>query len=123
MISKTTYASLRDRATGLLMSRGYELMPPSDVKFLTRPVPLHLIGLRGDCDALWVKLKVAYRSVSVVYIESFCVYEICQFRAFMTAYSGDLFLRCEVWIVSPTGAIHCYEVLPSEIREVAAYGR
>jgi len=121
MISKTAYAAVQDRATGLLMSRGYELVPPSDTKFLTRHIPLHLIGLRGDCNALWVKLKVAYRSVSVVYIESFCVYEICQFRTFMSVYSGDLFLRCEVWIVSPTGAIHCYEVLPSEIREVAAF--
>ena len=121
MISKTAYAAVQDRAAGLLMSRGYELVPPSDTQFLTHHIPQHLIGLRGDCNALWVKLKVAYRSVSVVYIESFCVYEICQFRAFMSVYSGDLFLRCEVWIVSPTGAIHCYEVLPSEIREVAAF--
>ena len=121
MISKTAYAAVQDRAAGLLMSRGYELVPPSDTKFLTRHIPQHLIGLRGDCNALWVKLKVAYRSVSVVYIESFCVYEICQFRTFMSVYSGDLFLRCEVWIVSPSGAIHCYEVLPSEIREVAAF--
>jgi hypothetical protein len=121
MISKTAYAAVQDRAAGLLMSRGYELVPPSDTTFLTRHIPQHLIGLRGNCNALWVKLKVAYRSVSVVYIESFCVYEICQFRTFMSVYSGDLFLRCEVWIVSPTGAIHCYEVLPSEIREVAAF--
>ena len=123
MISRNEFSTLKERAAGLLISRGYEVMPPSDTKFLTRHIPQHLIGLRGDCDALWVKLKIAYRSVSVVYIESFCRYEICQFRAFMSVYSGDPFLRCEVWIASPTGAIHCYEVLPREIREVASYGR
>jgi hypothetical protein len=123
MIKRSEFSALKDRATGLLISRGYELVPPTDSWFVTRYIPLHLIGLRSTYEALCVKLKIAYSSVSDAYIESFCRYEICQFRSFLTIYPGNVFLRCEVWVVSPNGSIHCYEVLPNEIREVAAYAR
>ena len=123
MISKTAYAAVKERATGLLISRGYEPMPPANSRFLTRYIPLHVVGLRGNYEALCVKLRMAYGSVSEPYVESFCQYECCQFRSFLTKYPGNVFLRCEVWVVSPNGSIHCYEVLPNEIREVAAYAR
>ena len=123
MMTRSEFSSLKDRASGLLISRGYETMPPPNCWFVTRYIPLHLVGLRGNYEALCVKLKIAYSSVSDTYIESFCRYEICQFRAFLTIYPGNTFLRCEIWVVSPTGAIHCYEVLPLKIREVAAYAR
>ena len=123
MISRSAFSTLKDRATGLLILRGYELMSPTTSWFVSRYIPLHLVGLLGNYEALCVKLKIAYSSVSDAYIESFCRYEICQFRAFLTIYPGNTFLRCEIWVVSPTGAIHCYEVLPSTIRGVAAYAR
>ena len=123
MISKTAYAAIKERATGLLISRGYEQVSPTNSWFVSRYIPLDLVGLRGNYEALCVKLKIAYGSVSDAYIESFCRYEICRFRALLTIYPGNTFLRCEVWVVSPTGAIHCYEVQPNEIHEVAAYAR
>ncbi len=36
---------------------------------------------------------------------------------------GDIFLRCEEWVTSPNGSIHCFELMPNEILEVAAYAR
>ena len=123
MIPQSAFSALKDRATGLLISRGYELVSPVNSRFLTRYIPLHLVGLRGNYEALCVKLRMAYGSVSVPYVESFCRYECCQFRSFLTKYPGNVFLRCEVWVVSPNGSIHCYEVLPNEICEVAAYAR
>jgi len=121
MTTMHAFSAMKERSTGLLISRGYELMSPTDTWFVTRYIPLHLVGLRGNYEALCVKLKIAYSSISDAYIESFCRYEICQFRALLTIYPGNVFLRCEVWVISPTGAIHCYEVLPDGIREVAAY--
>ena len=123
MTTMHAFSAMKERSTGLLISRGYELMSPTDTWFVTRYIPLHLVGLRGNYEALCVKLKIAYSSISDAYIESFCRYEICQFRALQTIYPGNVFLRCEVWVISPNGAIHCYEVLPDGIREVAAYAR
>ena len=123
MISMSAFSQVKDRANGLLILRGYEQMSPTSSWFVSRYIPLHLVGLLGNYEALCVKLKIAYSSVSDAYIESFCKYEICQFRAFLTIYQGNTFIRCEIWVVSPTGAIHCYEVLPDGIREVAAYAR
>ena len=123
MTTMHAFSVMKERSTGLLISRGYELMTPTDTWFVTRYIPLHLVGLWGNYEALCVKLKIAYSSISDAYIESFCRYEICQFRALLTIYPGNMFLRCEVWVTSPNGAIHCYEVLPDGIREVAAYAR
>jgi len=123
MISKAAYAAAKNRATELLISRGFASVLPENSRFLTRYIPLHLVGLRGNYEALCVKLRMAYGSVNEPYVESFCRYECCQFRSFLTKYPGNVFLRCEVWVVSPNGSIHCYEVLPNEIREVAAYAR
>ena len=123
MIAQSVFTDSKERAAELLVARGYELVLPVESSFLSRYIPLHLVGLKGNYEMLGVKLRVAYGAVSERYVESFCRYEICQFRAFLTIYPGNTFLRCEIWVVSPTGAIHCYEVLPSEIREVAAYAR
>ena len=70
-----------------------------------------------------MKLRLATAVVSPPYVESLCRYEICQFRTLLAIDPGNITLRCEVWVVSPNGSIHCYEVLPGEIREVAAYAR
>jgi hypothetical protein len=69
-----------------------------------------------------VKLRIARGSVSETYVESCCRYDICQFRSLLLAAPGNVFLRCEIWVVSPN-AIHCYEVLADTIREVAAFAR
>jgi hypothetical protein len=81
------------------------------------------VGLRGDYEMLGVKIRAAYGAVSEAYIESFCRFEICQFRSLLTMNPGNVFIRCEVWVISTNGSIHCYEVLPDSIREVAAYAR
>ena len=123
MIAQSTFTASKERAAELLVSRGYEPVLPVESSFISRYIPLHLIGLRGNYEALCVKMRIAYGSVSAPYVESFCRYEICQFRSLLTMYPGNVFLRCEVWVVSPNGSIHCFEVLSDSIREVAAYAR
>ena len=79
--------------------------------------------MKGNYEVLGVKIRAAYGSVSEAYVESFCRFEICQFRSLLTMNPGNVFIRCEVWVISTNGSIHCYEVLPDSIREVAAYAR
>ena len=122
MIPQRDFTAAKKRATELLVSRGYEPVLPVN-SFLSHYIPLHLVGLRGNYEALCVKLRMVYGAVSPSYVESFCRFEICQFRSFMTMDPGNIYIRCEVWVVSPNGSIHCFEVLQTEIREVAAYAR
>jgi hypothetical protein len=98
------------------------VLPVTD-SWLSRFIPLHLIGMKGDYEALCVKIRIARGSVSIPYVESYCRYDICQFRSLLLAAPGNVFLRCEIWVVSPNNAIHCYEVLADTIREVAAFVR
>ena len=121
MIARSKFNASGERAKELLISRGFEVVPPENRRFLTRHIPLHLVGMRGNYEALCVKLRIAKGSVSESSVESLCRFEICQFRSFLTKYQGSVFLRCEVWVVSPNGSIHCYEVLPDSLHEVAAY--
>ena len=121
MIAQTSFNASKERATELLISRGFEPVLPVESSFLSRHIRLHLIGLRGNYEALCVKLRIAHGAVSVPYVESFCRFECCQFRSFLTKYPGSVFLRCEIWVVSPNGSIHCYEVQPNSLQEVAAY--
>ena len=121
MIAQSVFNASREQATELLISRGFEFVPPENRRFLTRYIPLHLVGLRRNYEALCVKLRIAHGAVSVPYVESFCRFECCQFRSFLTKYPGNVFLRCEIWVVSPNGSIHCYEVQPNSLHEVAAY--
>ena len=123
MIAQRAFAASKQRGTELLISRGYEPVFPVESSFLSEYIPLHLVGMRGAFEILGVKLRTAYGAVSVPYVESFCRFEICQFRSLLTRYPGNIFLRCEVWVNSPNGSIHCFEILPDEIREVAAYVR
>jgi hypothetical protein len=123
MIAQSAFNASMVRATELLVTRGYEPVLPVESSFLSRYIPLHLVGLRGDYEALCVKLRIAHGAVSVPYVDSFCRFEICQFRSLLTMYPGNVFLRCEVWVVSPNGSLHCFEVLPDVICEVAFYAR
>ena len=123
MITQCAFNASKERAMELLLSRGFEPVLPVESCFFSRFIPLHLVGLRGNFEALCVKLRIVYGSVSGPYVESFCRFEICQFRSLLMMNPGNLFLRCEVWVISPNGSIHCYEVLPDSIREVAAYAR
>ena len=121
MIAQISFNASKERATELLISRRFEPVQPVESSFLSRHIRLHLIGLRGNYEALCVKLRIAHGAVSVPYVESFCRFECCQFRSFLTKYPGSVFLRCEIWVVSPNGSIHCYEVQPNSLQEVAAY--
>ena len=121
MIAQSAFTATKERAAELLMARGYEPVLPVESSFLSEYIPLHLVGMKGNYEVLGVKVRVAYGSVSPAYVESFCRYEICQFRSLLMMSPGNVFIRCEVWVISPNGSIHCYEVLPDEIREVAAY--
>jgi len=123
MISQESFHSMKNRSAQLLVVRGYEPVQPVTGSYLSRYIPLHLIGLKGDYEALCVKLRIARGSVSEPYVESFCRFDICQFRSLLLAAPGNVFLRCEVWVVSPDNAIHCYEVLADTIREVAVFVR
>lgn len=123
MIAQSAFSASKQRAADLLISRGYEPILPVEECYISHYIPLHLAGAKSDYEVLCVKLRMAYGAVSVPYVESFCRFEICQFRTLLTMDPGNIFIRCEVWVVSPNGSIHCFEVLPDEIREVAAYAR
>lgn len=123
MIAQRAFTASRQRASGLLVSRGYEPVLPVSDCFLSQYIRLHLAGQRGDYEILGVKLRAATGAVSIPYVESLCRFEICQFRSLLRRYPGNVFIRCEVWVISPNGSIHCYEVLPDSIHEVAAYAR
>jgi hypothetical protein len=123
MISGSSFHAVKNRSVKLLVLRGYEPVLPVTDSWLSRFIPLHLIGLKGDYEALCVKIRIARGSVSIPYVESYCRYDICQFRSLLSQSPGNVFLRCEIWVVSPNNAIHCYEVLADTIREVAAFVR
>jgi len=123
MITQKAFVALKQRACELLVSRGFTPILPVEDCYISDYVPLHLAGAKGDNEVLCVKLRLATAVVSPPYVESLCRYEICQFRTLLAIDPGNITLRCEVWVVSPNGSIHCYEVLPGEIREVAAYAR
>ena len=123
MIAQKAFVASLQRATDLLISRGFEPVLPVEDCYISHYIPLHLVGAKGDNEVLCVKLRMVSGAVSLPYIESFCRYEICQFRTLLTIDPGNITLRCEVWVVSPNGSIHCFEVLPGEIREVAACAR
>ena len=123
MIAKSAFNAVTQRATNLLISRGFASVPPENSRFLTRYIPLDLVGMKGDYEALCVKVRRAQEVVSPEYVESFCRIDICQFRSLLILSPGDIFLRCEEWVASPNGSIHCFEVMPDAIREVAAYAR
>jgi hypothetical protein len=123
MISRGSFHAVKNRSVKLLVSRGYEPVQPVTDNYLSHYIPLHLIGMKDDYEALCVKLRIALRSLSEAYVESLCRYDICQFRSLLLQSPGNVFLRCELWVVSPDNAIHCYEVLTTGIREVAAYAR
>jgi hypothetical protein len=123
MIARGSFHAVKNRSVKLLVSRGYEPVQPVTDSWLSRYIPLHLIGQKGDYEALCVKLRIARGSVSIPYVESYCRFDICQFRSLLLTSPGNVFLRCEIWVVSPDNAIHCYEVLSHTIHEVAAYAR
>ena len=123
MIAQSVFHAAKNRCGKLLASRGYEPVVPVTDHFLSRYVPLHLIGMRGNYEALCVKIRHAQGAVTPEYVESYCRFECCQLRSLLTMYPGDIFLRCEVWVISPSGAIHCYEVTAAGVCEVAAYVR
>ena len=123
MIAQQSFHAAKNRCAKLLISRGYEPVQPVTDSFLSQIIPLHLVGMKGDYEALCVKVRIAQGAVSPEYVESFCRFDICQLRSLPTMSPGDIFLRCEEWGASPNGSIHCFEVLANEIREVAAYAR
>jgi hypothetical protein len=123
MIPQQSFHAAKNRCTKLLESRGYQPVQPVTDSFLCRIIPLHLVGMKGDYEALCVKVRLAQGAVTPEYVESFCRFDICQLRSLLTMSPGDVFLRCEEWVASPNGSIHCFDVLPNEIREVAAYAR
>jgi hypothetical protein len=123
MIPQHSFHAVKNRPAQLLVSRGYEPVRPVTGSELAPSVSLHVIGLKGDYEALCVKLRIARRSLSEAYVESLCRHDICQFRSLLLQSPGNMFLRCEVRVVSPDNAIHCYEVLKTGIREVATYAR
>jgi len=123
MITQQSFHAAKNRCTKLLISRGYEPVQPVTDSFLAQIIPLHLVGLKGDYEALCVKVRLAQAAITPAYVESFCRFDLCQLRALVTMSPGDIFLRCEEWVVSPNGSIHCFEVLAKGIREVAAYAR
>jgi hypothetical protein len=120
MISKMMFQAAKDRSTKLLESRGFEPVLHVFDHFLYRYIHPHLIGQRSNYEVLCVKIKHATGVVSLEYVRSHCPFEICQLRSLLTMYPGDMLLRCEIWVLSPNGSIHCYDVTAEDIREVAA---
>jgi hypothetical protein len=110
MIARSVFHAAKNRCGKLLVSQGYEPVIPVTGNFLSRYIPLHLIGMRGNYEALCVKIRHAQGAVTARYFESFCRFGCCQLRSLLTMYPGDIFLRCEVRVISPGGGTHCYEM-------------
>ena len=123
MIPQHSFHAAKNRSAQLLVSRGYKPVAKVTGSELANYLTLHLIGRKGDYEALCVKLRIARQSLSETYVKSLCRYDICQFRSLLLQSPGNVFLRCEVWVVSPDNTIHCYEVLKTGIREVAVYAK
>jgi hypothetical protein len=123
MIPQHSFHAAKDRSAQLLVSRGYEAVAKVTGNELANYLPLHVIGRKGDYEARCVKIRVARRSVNDTYVESLCRYDIGQFRSLLLQSPGNVFLRCDVRVLSPDNAIHCFEVLKTGIREVAAYAK
>jgi len=123
LIPNQSFHSAKNRCTKLLVARGYEPVQPVTNSHLSRIIPLHLVGMKGNYETLCVKVRLAQEAVSPAYVESLCRFDICQLRSLLLMSPGDVYLRCEEWVASPNGSVHCFEVLPKEIREVAAYAR
>ena len=121
MIPQHSFHAAKNRSAQLLVSRDYEPAGPVTCSDLASYLPLHVIGRKGDYEVLCVKLRIAQQSLSETLVESLCRYDISQFRSLLVQSPGKVFLRCELWVVSPDNAIHCYEVHTTGIREVAAY--
>jgi hypothetical protein len=123
MISQRAFHAAKNRCCKLLVSRGYEPVVPVRDHPLARYTKLHLIGLKGNYEALCVKIRHVEGAVNPEYVGYTCRFESCQLRALLEKYPGNIFLRCEVWVISPTGGIHCFEVSADGLTEVAAYAR
>jgi len=123
MIPQHSFHAAKNRSAQLLVSRGYKPVAKVTGSELANYLTLHLIGRKGDYEALCVKLRIARQSLSETYVKSLCRYDICPFRSLLLQSPGNVFLRCEVWVVSPDNTIHCYEVLKTGIREVAVYAK
>ena len=115
--------ALEARSVKLLVSRGYEPVRPVSGSIFWWRVPLNFVGMKGDTQALCVKLRIAHGSVSEEYVETNYPYDICRFRSLLLQALGDISPQCEIWVLSPNNALHCFEVLSTTIREVAAYTR
>lgn len=123
MIAQGAFLSYRERACGLLVSRGYDPILPVESCYLSRYIPLHLVGTGTGDEVLCVKLRMAYGTPTERSVASSCRFECCQFRSLLQKDPGDADIHCEVWVVSPNHMIHCFEVFFNRIREVASYAR
>lgn len=123
MIPRRAFHAAKNRCCKLLVSRGYAPVVPVADHPLTKFTKLHLIGLKVNYEALCVRIRHVEGAVSPEYIEYACRFECRQLRSLLEKYPGDIFLRCEVWVVSTSGGIHCFEVSAEGLAEVAAYAR
>jgi hypothetical protein len=123
MTMQPSFHAAKNRCTKLLLARGYEPVQPVRESSLSQIIPLHLVGMKGEYEALCVKIRIARGAVSPEDVASFCRFDISELRSLLTISPGDIFLRCEEWVVSQNGSIHSFEVLADEIREVGAYAR
>ena len=64
MTPQHSFHSAKNRSAQLLVSRGYEPVQPVSGSGPAPSVSLHVIGLKGDYEALCVKLRIARRSLS-----------------------------------------------------------
>ncbi len=81
MIPQQSFHAAKNRCTKLLVSRGYEPVQPVTDSFLSRIIPLYLVGMKGDYEALCVKVRLVQGTVSPEYVESFCRFDLYQFTA------------------------------------------
>ena len=59
MIPQHSFHAAKNRSAQLLVSRGYEPVQPVTCSELAHAIPLHVIGLKGNYEALCVKLRIA----------------------------------------------------------------
>jgi hypothetical protein len=105
-------------AKKLLEARGYSVMPVRNC-FISRYLPVNLMGLQGKGELLYLKLKLSTCIVpDIRTLEIFGAEEIHFFRTMFRIRYPAIQLHFEIWIIGTNGDFCCFEILPEKILEV-----
>lgn len=110
---------LERTAKKMLEAQGYDVMPMRNC-FVSRHLPVNLMGRRRRGELLYIKLKSSVRSVpDTRTMEVFGAEEVRFFRTMFRIRYPAIELHFEIWIMGINGDFSCFEILQEKILEVA----